>query len=98
MPESSHTRFSSLELAKVFIEEGNLYAKLSAFLFLSERLSSRRIFAKREAKSSEHFFSVIQLSNIRSKHEKAVTLENSFREPFALPLLKPFSSLFLENS
>jgi len=45
-----------LELAKVFIEEGNLSGKLSAFLLLFERLSSRRVFAERKAKSFEHFF------------------------------------------
>ncbi len=45
MPRKSRIRFSSLELAKVFIEEGNL-SKLSAFFrFCSDKFISRRIFA-----------------------------------------------------
>ena len=39
-----------------FLSKKEIFPKLSAFLFSFERFSSRRVFAERKAKSSEHFF------------------------------------------
>jgi hypothetical protein len=73
-----------LELAKVFIEEENL-PKLSAFLFLFESFSRRRIFAHNRAKTLK-LISVIQLSNIL-KTKRSGNFRVSQEKP-ALPLLK----------
>lgn len=79
MPRISRTRFSSLELAKVFIEEENL-SKLSAFFRFCSGiwLSAASSRAKNEI---PELFSVIQLSNI-VKNGKERQLQSLFSENF----------------
>ena len=84
MLRTSRTRFSSLELAKVFIEEGNL-SKLSAFFrFCLGYFASRRIFAHKASKTRQTFFGY-SIVKYHKNAKGAVTFKFSL-EKLALPL------------
>ena len=83
MPRKSRIRFSSLELAKVFIEEEYL-SKLSAFFrFCSDKFISRHIFAH-ETQILRTFFGYSIVKH--RKNEKGTVTFKFSLEKLALPL------------
>ena len=88
MPRTSQQDFLLWNSPKFLSKKEIFPNSLPFFVFCSDNLTFRGIFARRKVKISE-LFSVIQLSNI-SKSKRAATFPRLFRELFASPLLKQF--------